>query len=373
MEAQCTTLQPKDWVSHAIERREEGRSKVGSDTSPLWLLTRQPIINDLVSYLEVKRRAIDEAPEASHVLAFSRQHLRSVRSAFAEMIRRGEARLHQLCGMLGHTLFSDYEMQSVVIGEVPTNQKRFEYAQRIERATLFAETDLDLGNRILAQLRYGDGGNWVKPRLIANFVEYQPLLENHHSIHKMISRIKAEEEIWNKVCDEIFRIDELLLRDKELRSLSRYVKDVFGVKVVVGTPDDARRLQATLEELRFDTEEAVEADQEACSRLSFVEMKDYLGVSGQKQSGWEAIKSVVSWGGGMFELQIQPLGNYFMERERLTRESHAAFKENREKIRNQLAQVYPLMGFYRDLLRWLFLEPKASPPTFEGVEIRIRD
>ena len=83
--------------------------------------------------------------------------------------------------------------------------------------------------------------------MVANFVEYQPLVENRHGIHKMISRIKAEEEIWNKVCDEIFRIDELLERDKELRALSRYVKDVFGVKVVVGTPDDARKLQTTLE------------------------------------------------------------------------------------------------------------------------------
>ena len=58
----------------------------------------------------------------------------------------------------------------------------------------------------------------------------------------MISRIKAEEEIWNKVCDEIFRIDELLERDKKLRALSRYVKDVFGVKVVVRHP---RRTQAS--------------------------------------------------------------------------------------------------------------------------------
>ena len=338
--------------------------------SPLWLLTQQPMVNDLVSYLEAQRRAIDEAPAAEHVLSFSRIHLRTVRSEFADMIRHGEARLHLLCGLLGNHLFTDFEMQNVVIGEVPTSQKRFEYAQRIDRATLFGETDLDLGNRILAQLRCDDGRDWVKPALIANFVEYQPLVGNQHGIHKMISRIKAEEEIWNKVCDEIFRIDELLERDKELRALSRYVKDVFGIKIVVGTLDDARRLQQTLESLHFDGGDESTDDS---GRLRFVEVKDYLGDSSQKQSGWEAIKSVVSWAGGMFEFQIQPLGNYFMERERLTRESHAAFKENRESIRNQLADVYPLMGFYRDLLCWLFLEPKSSPPSFDGIEIRVRD
>ncbi|MEC9465575.1 MAG: hypothetical protein VX834_07315 [Myxococcota bacterium] len=349
------------------------RGTVPGKASPLWLLTQQPMVNALVSYLETQRRAIDAAPQATHVLSFSRGHLRTVRSEFADMIRQGEARLHMLCGLLGRSLFSDYEMQSVVIGEVPTTQRRFEHAQRIEQATLFGETDLDLGNRILAQLRCDDGNDWVKPALVANFVEYQPLVENRHGIHKMISRIKAEEEIWNKVCDEIFRIDELLERDKELRALSRYVKDVFGVKVVVGTPDDARKLQTTLESLLFEAQDANGDDEDRSGRMRFVEVKDYLGDSGQKQSGWEAIKSVVSWAGGMFELQIQPLGNYFMERERLTRESHAAFKENRERIRNQLAAEYPLMGFYRDLLRWLFLEPKSSPPRFDGVEIQVCD
>ena len=41
-------------------------------------------------------------------------------------------------------------------------------------------------------------------------------------------RIKAEEEIWNKVVDEIFEVDSLVERDKELRHLSRYVKKFPG-------------------------------------------------------------------------------------------------------------------------------------------------
>ena len=31
------------------------------------------------------------------------------------------------------------------------------------------------------------------------------------------------------------------------------------------------------------------------------------------------------------------------------------------------------LGFYRDLLRWLFLSPAEPAPTFEAVEIVVRD
>ena len=35
---------------------------------------------------------------------------------------------------------------------------------------------------------------------------------NEWGVFKCISRIKAEEEIWNKVVDEIFEIDNLVKR-----------------------------------------------------------------------------------------------------------------------------------------------------------------
>ena len=49
-------------------------------------------------------------PQATHVLSFSRGHLRTVRSEFADMIRQ-EKRDYMLCGLLGRSLFCDYEMQ----------------------------------------------------------------------------------------------------------------------------------------------------------------------------------------------------------------------------------------------------------------------
>ena len=141
------------------------------------------------------------------------------------------------------------------------------------------------------------------------------------------------------------------------------MKDVFGLKIVVGKPEDAQELQEALSALNFSTGELdrVGAPVEpSCQALSFMEVKNYLIDGHNKQSGWEALKSVVKWWDGLFEIQIQPLSNYFREREKLTRESHSAFKANRESIRNRLAEVYPLMGYYRDLLRWLFVDPEDT-------------
>jgi hypothetical protein len=103
-------------------------------------------------------------------------------------------------------------------------------------------------------------------------------------------------------------------------------------------------------------------------------VKDYMNPrDGLKASGWEAIKSVFQWWDTMIEVQVQPLANYQPERERLTRESHSGFKSRREALRNQIASSIPLFGFYRDLLKWLFLSPHLPAPTFESVTISLRD
>ena len=66
-----------------------------------------------------------------------------------------------------------------------------------------------------SQLRIRDGTAWHRSVLIANYVEYLPLQLSAVGVHKLITRIKAEEEIWNKVVDEIFDIDALvhIIRD----------------------------------------------------------------------------------------------------------------------------------------------------------------
>jgi len=350
---------------------------IDSARSPLWLVTDEPLLDELVEYLDAMRRRIAAEPEVRHTLTFSRRNLRDVRQAFARMIRHGEERLHRLCELLCVTLFeSPYTLQSVVIGEVERTRERFTLVKNISAEELYSHTDLDLGNRQLRRLRYHDGRVWSRTTLVSNVVEYQPIAANTWGIHKFISRIKAEEQIWNKVADAIFGLDRLVRLDKQWRHLGRYVKDVFGVKAVVGDAAQARALHDALQRLQWTAEARQRHNVPIAAtteRLEFIEIKDYLAQWGRKETGWEAMKSVLRWWDRTIEVQIQPLGNYHHERERLTRESHDGFKMRREAVRNQVADAIPLFGFYRDLLRWLFLAPDDPAPRFAAVEIILND
>jgi hypothetical protein len=354
-----------------------GRLAADQATSPLWLLTREPALNRLVVYLDEMRRRISDTPEAVHRLEFSRKELDEIRKAFARMIRQGEEKLHRVCELLCGTFFeSQYTLQSVVIGEVDSTRERFTISQALTPADLYSHTDLDLGSRQLQRLRYHDGHSWSRASLVANFVEYQPAINTVWGIHKCISRIKAEEQIWNKVVDAIFDFDRLVQLDKQLAHLSHFVKDVFGVKIVVGDADGARRFHEALLKVSW-SREVLEHHHvpvgPATTSLELVEEKDYLARDGRKATGWEAIKSVFRWWDTMIEVQVQPLSNYHQEREFLTRESHAGFKAHREALRNQIADTVPLFAFYRNLLRWLFLSPDEPAPAFSSVAIIVKD
>lgn len=333
------------------------------------MVTRESALTVLVDYLTAKKSDLERP--GRHRLEFSTAGLEAAREAFSAMIRRGEERLHRLCELLSEFFLDDYDLQCVVVGEVPDSGERFTVTRNITNQALYSLTDLDLGTRELQRMQVRSGDRWVFPGLVANFVEYLPTEANKHSLHKFLSRIKAEEEIWNKVVDEIFHLDALVRRDKALRHLSRYVKDVFGLKAVVSDGQKhSRELQRALRSLRWSPEDLSRHNipvGESTLALEFLEVKDYLREG--KRSGWAALKSVVSWWDCLFEIQIQALGSYHRERERLTRESHLSFKANREGLRNQIATEIPLFGFYRDLLRWLFRRPDEPPPSFAGVEI----
>ncbi|HQU70685.1 MAG: hypothetical protein KDI06_01625 [Calditrichaeota bacterium] len=344
--------------------------------SPLWLVAREPLVNELIGELKLLQNELIDMPDLHRELFFSRSRVSEVRQAFWETIRRGEERLHQLSGLLGQSLLQHYQMESVVIGEIDTTGERFSISQNISEKELYASTDLDLGNRQLGKLRFFDGRTWSGAGLVANVVEYLPTQSNPFNIHRIISRIKAEEEIWNKVVDEIFDLDNLVKRDKTLCHLSRYVKDIFGIKLVVGNQSDVHRLQDFLENLAWEeaTLKKFKLDKiPDCKRMTMVEKKDYLSRETRKQSGWEALKSVVHWGDKTFEIQIQPLRNFLRERELLTRESHDSFRAHREQIRQQISQQIPLFGFYRELLRWLFQSPESTPPTYHGLTLHLID
>ena len=360
--------------------RAAARSRVvpfADSSSPLWLVTNEPDVNDLVSYLDTMRRRIVAAPGDRHVFEFNRAQLSDVRTAFARMIRRGEEKLHRVCELLCETfLGSNHTLQSVVVGEIETTRERFTLVKSLSAADLYSHTDLDLGTRQLQRLRYHDGTGWSRANLVANVVEYQAAGMTPWGIHKFISRIKAEEQIWNKVVDSIFGLDRLVRADKQLRHLGGFVKDVFGVKAVVVDADAVRMLHKAIRGVRWDgailQKHGVPVSPDT-TRLKCIEVKDYMARRGRKQTGWEAIKSVFRWWDSTIEVQVQPLWNYHQEREHLTRESHAGFKARREALRNQIADAVPLFGFYRDLLRWLFMSPAEPAPTFEAVEIVLED
>src|SRR5262249_58041487 len=90
--------------------------------------------------------------------------------------------------------------------------------------------------------------------------------------------------------------------------------------------------------------------------LEFIETKDYLTCppSEMKRTGWKALKSVVKWHDRLFEIQVQPLGNYYLELDHMAEPSHRSFKLQRDAMRNEVAQRIPLYGFYRELLTMLF-------------------
>lgn len=345
-----------------------------AERSPLWMVSQAPALNELVLALERARGELAHGENGRLVL--SRAVLAKARAEFGAMIRRGEQDLHALAGLLAQELLGTYALRSSAIGEIERTRERFTITVDVSEEEVVNSTDLDLGTRILARLAIAEQRGWARASLVSNVVEYEPTEPTALNAYRILTRIKAEEEIWNKVVDELFDLDAIVLKDKQLQHLSRYVKDVFGIKVVVGNEEDAYRLQARLTELRFSSERlagrGLPADG-AHDRLEFVESKDYLQRPSRKQSGWSALKSVVRWGERTFEIQVQPLSNFLHERERLTRESHASFKSTRDRVRDEVAQRVPLFGFYRALLRWLFLDPSSERPVHEGVDIVLVD
>src|SRR5437867_6599047 len=104
-------------LRHAGDRHAEASRVVpfAPEASPLWLVTNEPEVNELVSYLDAMRRRIEASPSERHVFEFSHARLADVRVAFARMIRHGEEKLHRLCELLCETfLESDCTLHSVV-------------------------------------------------------------------------------------------------------------------------------------------------------------------------------------------------------------------------------------------------------------------
>ncbi len=338
--------------------------------SPLLMAMDDPVLHKFIDYLAEKRADQEAHPDQHVTIEVSRESIVAMRECFRRTILDGEWHLHSLGHLLATVLLDGaFELHSNVIGSLPGEEGRpFLIRERITRETLFSVTDIDLGNHLVDNFRYQQRGQWVPLTLSANFVEYIPLSRPSSGVNRLTSRVKAEEELWNKVLDEIFALDELVTRDKHLQQYSKFIKDIFGIKIICENEDMCMRVLKQLEQMTI-SESDVSRMQELCDLtvplkksdddrlLEFIETKDYLNcdASKMKKTGWRALKSVARWRDRLFEIQIQPLANYYLELDHMSGPSHRSFKTQRDTLRDEIAKCIPLYGFYRDLLKMLFL------------------
>ena len=342
--------------------------------SPLSMTMDDPVLHQFISYLADRKSEQQKNPDKHMRIELSRDEIARVRESFHLNILDGERRLHVLAHLLSSILLEgQFELHSNVIGALPgTEDHPFMIRERISRKTLFSVTDIDLGQHMLDNFRYNKEGTWVPLELSANFVEYLPVRRPSTGVNRLTSRVKAEEELCNKITDEIFELDQLVIKDKHLRQYSKFIKDIFGIKIVC---EDAPTCVAVHEKLRQLDVAATQADslgdlciiddtpmQPTRTLLEFIETKDYLNceLTHMKKTGWRALKSVARWHERLFEIQVQPLSNYYLELDHMAGPSHSSFKLSRDALRDELAQRIPLYGFYRDLLKMLFMESNVS-------------
>lgn len=149
-----------------MDSREENAS------SPLWMVSQAPTLNELVVSLRAARAELESGTGGR--LEFSRAKLAQARAEFTAMIRRGERDLHALAGLLSQQLLGTFGLRSSAIGEVERTHERFTITVDVTEDELARSTDLDLGTRILARLAIAEQRGWVRATLVSNVVEYEP-------------------------------------------------------------------------------------------------------------------------------------------------------------------------------------------------------
>lgn len=340
--------------------------------SPLSMAVSDPVIHGFIAYLAEKKSELEQNCDKHVKFELEKKYVEDVREAFRQSILDGERHLHVLAHLLATVLLDDgFDLHSNVIGVLPDGDRPFLIRERIAQETLFSQLDIDLGNHLLDRFRYLKDRAWLPLELSANFVEYIPSAQTKNGVNRLTSRVKAEEELWNKVADELFQLDQLVTRDKHLRKYSKYVKDIFGIKIVCETDETCLKVSEKLSQLTVgdavwskltNLPMSANSDSSADSLLEFIETKNYLTCSPaeMKKTGWKAVKSVVKWHDRLFELQVQPLGNYYLELDHMSGPSHSSFKILRDKLRDEVSEQIPLYAFYRKLLKMLFLGGDAS-------------
>ncbi|MFO0744066.1 MAG: hypothetical protein U1F43_00130 [Myxococcota bacterium] len=347
------------------------RVTIDSD-SPLAMLIRDERTNRLLYRLQQQLEGLRNATArgiSPPVLELAKKDIEYCRETWEQGVLRGEHRLYDLASLMCRRLTGTDNLQHVarvVMGlkeeEEAPGGARIVIEEHITRENLKLYTDFTLASRIARRYRYRPSHDQplgvLYPR--ASFLELWPLTTLEESpATRVLTRVKTNDQIWNKVCDALFAIDTLIERDKMLNSRSKYVKDVFGIKILTPRKSDSYRVDKILDGLAWSMDELTDAGLPAevgLRKLELFERKDYLSLpqDQKKRTGWEAIKNVYRWGGHLFEVQIQTEANYFLEALHLTDTSHRTFEMQRRQMRRELELVVPHYAEFRRLLKLLF-------------------
>ncbi len=335
--------------------------------SPLALMVRdertQRVLNALSGQLEAMRRATRDGT-STPVLTLQGDDIDHVRHQWELEILRGEHRLYALGILLARELLGARRLQLVArIVASPakeTGAARLVIEETLTREELERYTDHSLAIRIARRYRYRRGHRNPFGKLIirASFLEIRPLEAGTGALaSRVMTRVKADEQVWNKVCDAFFDIDALVRRDKLLNQSSKYIKDVFGIKVLTADRDASYRVHKRLEGLEFKESDLEELGcAEAPRSMQLIETKDYIALPPEqkKRTGWEALKNVYRWHGHVFEMQIQTEANYYLEASDLSDTSHRTFEMQRMALRRALDAQVPHYREFREVLKVLF-------------------
>lgn len=353
--------------------------------SPLALMVRdaetQRVLNALAGQLEALRRATSDG-RVPPVLTLLRADIDHVRRQWEAEVLRGEHRLYALGILLARELLGTRRLQLVArIVASPakeTGAARLVIEETLTREELERYTDHSLANRIARRYRYRRGHRKPFGKLVirASFLEIRPLEAAPGALGiRVMTRVKVDEQVWNKVCDAFFDIDAIVARDKLLNRSSKYIKDVFGIKVLTADREASYRVHKRLETLEFRADDLLDLGAaDAPPSMQLMESKDYMALPPEqkKQTGWEALKNVYRWDGHVFEVQIQTEANYYLEASDLSDTSHRTFEMQRTALREALDARVPHYREFRDVLKVLFRQDwgettPALPPWLRVV------
>ncbi len=326
------------------------------------------LLASLSSHLDALREATRQG-RPPPVLELARSEIENCRNTWEAGVLSGEHHLYDFATLVAQRLVGTTQIQlvaRVVMGQKEEDEgpgsQRIVIEETITRENLKRVTDYTLAQRIARRYRYRASHDQpfgvLYPR--ASFLELWPLDTAEDSpATRVLTRVKTNDQIWNKVCDALFAVDTLLQRNKILNNDSKYIKDVFGVKVLTPRKVDSYRVDAELAAMTFAPSELEELGvtvEPSLLKLELIEHKDYLALppAQKKQTGWEAIKNVYRWGNQLFEVQIQTEANYYLEALHLTDTSHRTFEMKRRQMRRGLEKVVPHYADYRRLLKLLF-------------------